>query len=456
MRFKALLLATLLITPLNAQQTADPELKDLLGKVVQRLDALEQQNTELKKEIVELRKELNKGNQVEDASATRPAPQTSQETTGERVGVVERRTEELSQTKVEASQKFPVTLTGMLLFNAFDNSKGIKSEPSGYSDYLLGPDRDGATFRQTLLGFDFQGPSLPGGGRVNASLMTDFDSLGYANDYVLRIRRAMLSFAWKNRSISFGQDKPLISLRDPDSLAEVGVPALAGAGNLWGWMPQVRYEERFQLNAQSGITGQLAAIETNESYVDLPEEYSSTLERGRPGIEGRLAYWHRWGDTRRMEIASGFHASTTHVYRESAASRAGSLDWLFIPSRAVKVTGSYVAGQNFGGIGGLPLGVTVLPYEGLLPVHSEAGWAEVSYAMTNRLTLNVFGGGQFNRLKELYSGDVPQNVAYGANLMYHWGPNVITAFEAQQMRALLLGGGTRLVNHYDLALAYLF
>src|ERR1051325_7142133 len=43
--------------------------------------------------------------------------------TGERIAVQESRTQELAQTKVEASQRFPISITGMVLANAFINSK---------------------------------------------------------------------------------------------------------------------------------------------------------------------------------------------------------------------------------------------------------------------------------------------------------------------------------------------
>ena len=39
----------------------------------------------------------------------------------ERLEVLEQRTQDLAQTKVEASQRLPISLTGMLLFNAFWN-----------------------------------------------------------------------------------------------------------------------------------------------------------------------------------------------------------------------------------------------------------------------------------------------------------------------------------------------
>ena len=41
----------------------------------------------------------------------------------ERVAVQEQRTEDLSQTKVEAAQRMPVTLAGMVLFNSYINGR---------------------------------------------------------------------------------------------------------------------------------------------------------------------------------------------------------------------------------------------------------------------------------------------------------------------------------------------
>ncbi len=45
---------------------------------------------------------------------------------------------------------------------------------------------------------------------------------------------------------------------------------------------------------------------------------------------------------------------------------------------------------------------------------------------------------------------------YGANLFYRIAPNVIFGPEISQLRTLYLANGTRLTNHYDLALGYLF
>ncbi len=74
-------------------------------------------------------------------------------------------------------------------------------------------------------------------------------------DHMFRIRTAAVKLDWTNTSFMVGQDKPIISPRDPDSLAQVGVSPLTGAGNLWLWQPQVRVEQRFSLGDTSGLRG---------------------------------------------------------------------------------------------------------------------------------------------------------------------------------------------------------
>ena len=272
----------------------------------------------------------------------------------------------------------------------------------------------------------------------------------------LRIRRGTVSFDWGNRSFVVGQDKPLIAPRDPHSLAEVGVPPLADAGNLWTWLPQVRYEERIHLGSSDGINAQVALLQTNESYAQIDEEYVNSLEKSRPAFEGRLAYWHKWGDTRRMELGAGFHKSSSHVLGTSVGSRLVSFDWLIIPTPKLQISGTYFGGQNFAGIGGLPQSFRIEDDTSAFPVHGSGGWLEFSSPLTQRLTLNLFGGRQDNRARDLLAGDVARNISYAGNLIYRLGPNVLVSVEALQKRTRLLPGADQIHNRYDLALGYSF
>lgn len=465
---KSFLLAPIFIGALWAQEKPAQGQVDVQG-ILKRLDALEQENHKLLDEIHSLREELVRS----QASSTPAQPATPAEATAdsqapanapqqptleERVGVAEQRIREQAQTKVEAAHKFPVALTGMLLFNAFLNSRTPDSVPSSsYKDLLTGPSRAGATLRQTLLGLRLDGPTVAGA-KIRGDLMMDFFS-GYAapGGSWLRIRRGTMSFDWEHRSFTVGQDKPLIAPRDPHSLAEVGVPPLADAGNLWVWLPQARYEERLRFGTSNGVNAQIALLETNERYARIDEEYTNTLAASRPAFEGRVAYWHKWSDTRRVEIGAGFHKSTTHVLGASVGSRLVSLDWLFIPTPKLQISGTYFGGQNFAGIGGLPESFRVVDSDrSAFPVHGSGGWIEFSSPLTERLTLNIFGGRQDNRARDLTDDDVARNVSYAGNLIYRVGPNVLLSVEALQKRTRLLPGMNQIHNHYDVAVGYLF
>jgi hypothetical protein len=285
----------------------------------------------------------------------------------------------------------------------------------------------------------------------------DFSNGSSDPEYLrLRLRRADISLDWENRSFSIGQDKPLISPYQPDSLAEVGIPPLAGAGNLWLWLPQARYEERLHFGTNSGIKAQLSVMQTEESYATIPAPLQSTLEPARPALEGRFAFWHKIDDTRRFEFAPGFHVSTTHVAGASVGSHIGSLDWLIVPSSHLQFTGTVFKGQNVAGLGALGNGFAITPTGSVRPVNSAGGWAQAAFPITSRLTLNVFSGVENDHSPFLAASNLVHNWTYAANVMYHLGPNVVIGLEGLQMRTRSFAGVPGLQNHYDLAFGYLF
>ncbi len=452
MRIRLPFLISLVAVKLVAQET--PDSTAVMKQILERLDSLEKENRQLVEEVRSLRQELNASRANTAASAP---PSANQSTLNERVTVEEHRTAEQAQTKVEAAHKFPIQLDGMLLFNAFANSADYEAQNTAEYGLLSGPNRSGATFRQSILGLDFQGPSLPGDGRINGYLMMDFFA-GYPDPQSIRIRlrRAGLSFDWKNRSFSVGQDKPLISPYQPDSLAEVGIPPLAGAGNLWLWLPQARYEERVALGTGTGLTGQVALMQTEETYASRPASSTYSLEPARPALEGRLAFWHKFDDTRRFEFAPGFHLSTTHVAGASVGSHIGSLDWLLVPASHFQLSGTFYKGQNVASLGSLGNGFTILSNDTVRPVDSTGGWAQAAFPITNRLTFDIYSGLENDHGVYLSDSNIVHNWMYAANVMYHLGPNVIVSAEALQMRTRSFYGIGGVQNHYDLAFAYLF
>ena len=335
-------LLALALPRLAAPQTA-PDLQ----KIMDRLDQLENQNRQLLDEIHQLRSELSQGTATPPTSAVAPSAPSE-----ERIGVAENRIAELDQSKVTASQRFPVSLTGMLLFNAFENGRSGTSQYPVAAALTPGASSDRATVRQTIIGLKFNGPALPGGGTASGSINLDFfGGTASPNNNLLRIRTASLDLTWGNTTLSFGQDKPLISPRDPSSFAQVGVSPLTAAGNLWDWNPQVRIEHSFLFGENTGLKAQGAVYETTESYSStLPTEYSGTLEKSRPAWQGRLEFFHG-GDNRRIEVAPGFSISNTHVAGTSIQSTIASVDWLIRPISLVELSGEAFAGQDVAGFG---------------------------------------------------------------------------------------------------------
>ena len=449
MKLRCPILASLVIASAAHAQT-----DSALDRILARLDRMEQENRKLAEEVQSLRGVLAilKKMPIPASESTATAPPLE-----ERIAVQEARTDEMSQSKVESSQKSPVAITGMLLFNAFRNGRNAgTSQYPVVAAFNSGPSPAGASLRQTVLGLTFNGPSLPWGGKATGSVYMDFfEGSALPDDHVFHLRVATLDLNWRNTTIMVGQDKPIIAPREPDSLAQVGVSPLTAAGNLWDWQPQARIEQRFGLGENSGLRAQAGVYQTQELDANVPAAYARTLERARPGYEGRIEFWHKSG-ARRFEFAPGYHGSTTHVAGTSVDSRIFTFDGLLRPAKNVEVTGALFQGQNVAGLGALRQAFLILAPGVARPVHSTGGWGQIAIFPTPKLTFHMYGGQQLNRAADIPSGSPRRNFVYAGNLMYRIAPNILGSFEVSQTRTSFLNQGIRLNNHYDLALAYLF
>lgn len=438
-----------------------------LAGILQRLDRLEQENRQLTQQVQQLRDELAAARSEKGApppGAAAPGPAASQQapqaaaapSVEERLDIQGHRIDEQAQSKVESSQKFPIRLTGMALFNAFANA-----DQSGGVDYPVvaapaGSAHDGATLRQSIIGLEFRGPRTFWNGHVHGSVYMDFFSGAAPLSQTVRLRTGSIEVDWASRNIMVGVEKPIFNPREPSSLAQVGVSPLTGAGNLWLWTPQARIEQDFSLAAQTGVRAQLGVIQTHEAGPYAGSLLATNLEGARPGLEGRFEVFHKFDEERRLEIAPGFHVSTTHVNGLSVPSQVVSLDWFYNPARWLEFTGAYYHGRNV-----TPLGAGYRQGFGLYgkeaeAVHSQGGWGQFTIHATRRLDFHLFSGQQDDRNSDLPRGAIGKNLAFGANLYFRIAPNVLLGPEVSQVRTTLLGQGTLLNNHYDLALAYLF
>ena len=450
-KLRGLVLVSLLLAAPRVQAQTAAELHGILD----RLERLEAQNRELAAEVARLRDELA----ASRADPPQPAPSPE-----ERLEVQETRTRELAQSKVEASERFPIRLNGMVLFNSFLNSgnAGSASFPVVAS---AGRASGGASFRQTIVGFDYNGPTTFWNGKISGSLQMDlWGGSGRLLDQDLRVRTARIGIDWSSRSFTVALDKPLIAMRDPESLAQVAVSPLTGAGNLWLWIPQARLEQRVSLGETTGIRAQAAVVQTREGTAlysngyDLPATplppALSSLEAVRPGVETRVEFFS--GADRRIEIASGFHHSVTHAAGASLPSTIYTADWLLRPARQFEFSGTLFTGTNTGTLGGLQQGTVILAARNGYAVHSEGGWGQFTWKPHTRLWFNLFSGIEDPRDSQLPKGTIGRNLAIGGNVFLALAPNVLGSFEIYQYRTAYIGAATLLTNHYDLALAYRF
>jgi hypothetical protein len=238
----------------------------------------------------------------------------------------------------------------------------------------------------------------------------------------------------------------------------VGVSPLTGAGNLWMWIPQIRFEQRYQMSDETQLRAQVGVVATREIPSYQSNGFVADVEPSRPGPEGRLEFSRSFSRGRRIEFAPGFHLSTSHVAHVPVPSRVVSMDWLAALSSKLELTGAFYTGENVAhlGSGGTGEGFDVAGPGQIRGLHSRGGWSQLAWTATDRLSFHLFAGRQNDRNPELPAGEIGTNLSYGINFFYRLAPNLILSLETAQTRTSYIDMGRRLNNHYDLAFAYLF
>jgi hypothetical protein len=438
-----------------------------LNAVVQRLEQLERQNAELREQVGLLRQELDRFEQAGPAGIHSTAARL--DALEEKVEVSAGRLSEQDQVKVEGAQRAPLRLTGMALFDVYANGRhgGVNDYP-GIAQVNRGPINSGASVRGSVIGLAFDSPQAVLGGQFHGSLLLDLfgtggSSLATAQLFLTpRLRTASVEGQWGTRSLLVGQDKVIFSPREPNALAAHLLSPLGAAGNLYGWRPQVRFEQKVGLGANQEVRAQIGAVETFEDWSQtIQPEFASTLELRRPALEGHFQFSHRFDDDRRFEIGSGFHRSTTHVANTSIPATVVSVDGFINPVRWLELTGFAFTGQNVGTMTGRSLsGFTILrPSPGeikAIAVRQYGGWGQATFLVTPRLSFNVQIGLEDPNDDDVLANAIVRNAAYVANTYYRVAPNVIVGFEFSQVRTRYKAGQHPQNNHSDLYLAYLF
>ena len=299
------------------------------------------------------------------------------------------------QPDIEAS------LHGLILLNAFHTTDNVNN--SDVPQFAVPPSdaspeasTSSATARQSRLTAFALVPEFAGGA-LEGELDVDFfggqqPSTGGRTFPLLRLRRAVAKLTWNQVALLVGQESPPIAEVSPSSVASIGFPDFAGAGNLWLWIPQVRLSADLESSGGVRVGAEVAALaptsgDPQGTFLTQPD----IAERsGRPFLQGRVR--GRWGQAEQMgEVSAGGHYGwILDAAGERVASKALALSvWTPLGSkldfRAEAFTGQALAGLGGGGIG------QNMVRDGV-PVRSAGGWAQLNVRPTPQWEIGGGGG----------------------------------------------------------------
>ena len=399
-------------SPNPATETSEErmhQLTEAVAKAQTQIEASQRQILQLQQELMELKE------QIAEQKTTSPQPVESTtssdavakltkdvEDLHERQTMQESQIATLDQSKVESESKYPLKLTGLILANGFVNTRrvDIAADPT-YA--LVGSGSTGLSLRQTVLGLDARGPHLFGA-TTAASVRADFfgtsTQLVYNTGGLLRLRTAYAGMNWQNTEAFVELDRTILVPNSPSSLTATAEPALAWAGNLWSWNPQLGISHEIDIGGTKRLKAEAALIDVEDPPVPGATSTTSTLttslaELSRwPGSEARLAF-ASGADGVGPEIGFGGYFSP---HRIPAGTRfnawAGTMDLRLPLPKHFELSGSFYRGQALGGLGGGGFKDYVIRTDTntIQPLSDVGGWAQLKERFGERFELNAAYG----------------------------------------------------------------
>jgi hypothetical protein len=458
------------------------ELQQQLQQNTAELARLRQTITTLGMQLAEWKAERNavpSAPSTATLEARTTAPATTQETIKSNLETLQEQVEvhaaqikEHAQTKVESASKFRVKLHGMILVNTYlnTNDSTLNDVPlfARPPSATLRKNNLGATLRQTRLGFTFEGPSLsPAWGGARLSAETEFDFWGSETSEVLgglRILTASARLDWKQTSLIVGQRPPLVSPRNPSSLAAMWFAPLAASGNLWQWRPQLMLEQRVRLGAASELQLQGGVL------MPFGETLQGEVIEGGPGYESRLGWSRTLASESKIEFGVGgyFHRRPFSFGRQ-VNSYAITGDWQIPFGEKVTLSGEAFGGRavNLGEASGFRndrlyavQGPLSNPATQIRGVYSAGGWAQLNFKAAPTLDFNFAYGQEDARNSDIFSGQFAptirlKNQVAMANFIWAVRQNFLVSLEYRRLWTDYLTARQQ-AGHYNLAFGYIF
>lgn len=483
------LVLTAATAPLHAQQKPDAaettpgiaELERHIDAMGTRIDSMRQELAESRAEMQAMRTELEalRGQLSEkDASATETAVSALRSSVSqlqETSDVLQAEVKQHDQTKVETASKFPVRISGSVLFTSLSNSGttdnidvpivALPAQPGAPEGSFS------ATARQTILGLEATGPHF-GNAHSSAALSVDFFGgipYGYTATAagLLRLRTAHATLAWPERALTVAFDRPILSPREPTSWITLGDPALAWSGNLWTWSPQLEYSQ----DLSRGWTGEVALIDPAAPGVSgaTGQRTPDPAERSRqPGYEARLGKAILL-DGRTIEWgASGYYSRQSYSNGNNLDAWAGVADWKFVPAMQLEISGTFYRGRGIGGLGGGAFkdDATYDNYTQRSGLDDEGGWGQVKWRFSPTMEANLAAGEDNAFAGELRDSDyamdqdayegLARNLTVYGNFVYRPRTYLLFSAEYRQIRSWPIIGSAADNHIVGLAAGYLF
>lgn len=389
--------------------------------------------------------------------------------------------EEQSQTKVESASKYRVKVSGLILMNAFSNSRGVNQiDVPGSAQQQQDNGSFGATLRQSIIGLQVFGPVVAGArtsGLVSVDFYGGFPVRSYATTAgVIRLREAAAHLDWRNTSLVVGQEQPFISPLSPTSYASLAEPAMSWSGNLWTWTPQVIAEHRFNASDSSYLAvsgGIMAPISESVLLPPKVEDIGYAAGPGpgernrRPAFASSVA-WHSQGFGQPMQFGvGGFHSYQHYDFGRGTDSWAVTAWWQIPLTARFELSGEAYRGLAVGGLGGgmwqsaIYNGDPENPATAFRGLNAAGGWAQLKFRPRPRWETNL-ALGQDNVLardlrwapvleSQFASSPLARNRTAFANVIFRPRSNLVLSGEYRRFWTYSYIGPVAMANQINLA-----
>lgn len=388
-------------------------LNTMLLAAEERLRRSEQDIVELKAQMEALRASLAPAASTPaTAAVTPPAPaspaiEASTPSLQERVDVLEAEVKQQEQAKVGTLSRYPLHITGLLLFNASAQEGSVENINGPTLAFPVGagtPSRRFlANFRQSILGVEVEGPHLWGASSFG-DIHFDFSGSAPYSSYgtssgTIRLRTGELGLQWTNDTVVAAFSGPLISPLTPTSYATVSEPGMSWSGNLWIWAPQLSWSHRTGPVAQRHLTLEAGLFDPPPAGTNNPSanRVASPAERSaQPAYEARIAL-ERGEETAddRAQLGLGGYYSRQAYTNRNGDSWAVTADWKLPIRSRFEWSGEFYRGRSLAGLGGTVFKDVIngtSPIDGSSTfrlLNGAGGWTQAKVRFTNVLQTNA-------------------------------------------------------------------